>query len=231
MNKVSASILSADFGSLEAEIKKCEEAGADMIHVDVMDGHFVPVITIGDIIVKTVRPLTQLPIEAHLMIENPGSQIERFADAGADIISLHQECYGMRKPECREFGQFPKENETFDSDEALEDINKIKSFGKKAYMVVNPGSDIMLDEVLEVIDGVLIMSVNPGFAGQKFIPSVLPKVVALREKFKGDIAIDGGVNAQTAPEAVKAGVNILATASYLFGADDPKKEVDFLKNL
>jgi len=229
--KVSPSILCADFSKLGEEVKKCCDAGVDMFHIDVMDGHFVPNITIGPVIVKAVRPLTTLPIEAHLMIENPGSYIDAFIDAGADIISLHVECYGKRTAQCRGFNQFPKEIEKFDVAAARVDIEKIKRRGKQAFFVINPGTPLYIEPLVGEIDGVLVMSVNPGFANQKFIPSVLPKLQQLREMYDGDIAIDGGINETTAPEAVKAGANILATASYFFGSSKPREVVKYLKGL
>lgn len=226
--QVSASILCADFTKLGEEIKFCEEAGADIIHVDVMDGHFVPNITIGALIVQAIRPLTQLPIEAHLMIENPDRYIDDFADAGADIISVHAECYGTLRDSS---GGYPREVEAINPERALADIRKIKGRGKRAFMVLNPGTPLCIQGVLPEIDGVLIMSVNPGFAKQKFMPQVLPKIQQLRNNFGGDIAIDGGINDLSAPEAVKAGANVLATASYLFGSANPKEIVKHLKSL
>lgn len=229
--QVSASILCADFTKLGDEIKKCEDAGVDMIHVDVMDGHFVPNISIGHVIMEAIRPITKLPIETHLMIEHPGDYINDFADRGADIISIQAECYGRRREECREYGQYPKEIDSINVETARKDILRIKEKGKKAFMVVNPGTPLCFEELLSDLDGVLVMSVNPGFSKQKFIPSVLPKIEQLRQLFSGDISIDGGVNELTAPEAVKAGVNILATASYFFGSQNPKNTVRYLKGL
>jgi ribulose-phosphate 3-epimerase len=229
--KVFASILCADFTRLREEIKKCEDAGVDGIHVDVMDGHFVPVITIGDLMVQAIRPLTSLPIEAHLMVENPWAQIDHFCQAGADIISIHAECYGQRREGCREFGQYPKEVDTLDVNKARRDILRIKEQGKRAFMAINPGTPVCLDGLTKDLDGVLMMSVNPGFAKQQFNAIALPKITELRKHFKGDIAIDGGINAQTAPQAVKAGANILATASYFFAAANPKEVVRSLKSL
>jgi len=229
--KVSVSILCADFSCLKDDIRRCEDAGVDMLHVDVMDGHFVPNITIGPILVEAIRPLTNLPIDAHLMIENPWVYIDDFLQAGADVISLHAECYGQRRDHCREFGQYPKEVDTIDSLRLHPDLEKIKARGKSAFMVLNPGTPLCLDAVLPNIDGVLIMSVNPGFAKQKFMPMVLPKIQQLRNKFDGDIAVDGGINQRTAPEAVKAGASILATASYFFGSDKPRDLVRELKEL
>lgn len=228
--EVSASILSADFANLERDIRRSQVAGADRFHIDCMDGHFVPNMTIGPIIVAAIRPHTDLPLEAHLMIENPGAYIEHYAKAGADIIQIQAECYGPRKSQCGAFGQWPKEVERVDAQALCQDLKKIRQLGKKAYMVVNPATPLV-NEALAYCDGVLIMSVNPGFAGQKFMPEVLDKVRELSAGFKGDIAIDGGINAQTAPEAVKAGAHVLITASYLYGAADLKVPVNFLKSL
>lgn len=228
---VSTSILSSDFKKLGEEIKSCVESGADMIHVDVMDGHFVPNITIGQVIVEAIRPVTPVPIEAHLMIENPWLYIDSFIDAGADAVIIHVECYGPRRANCQRVDQYPKEVDSIDAKRLREDLKRIRARGKKAWVVVNPGTPLCFDEVLPDVDGVLIMSVNPGFSKQKFMSEVLVKIEQLRKKFSGDISIDGGVNAETAPLAVKAGVNILATASYFFSAKDRKAAVEYLKKL
>jgi len=217
--KVAASILCADFTKLGDEIKKCEDAGVDMLHVDVMDGHFVPNISIGQVIVEAIRPITKLTIETHLMIENPGMYIDDFAKAGADIISLQAECYGQLKKDCRELGQYPKEIESIDEKKAREDIIAIKSKGKRVFMAVNPGTPLCMGSLLDDLDGILMMSVNPGFAKQKFMPVAIPKIMELRS------------DETTAPEAVKAGANILATASYFFGSKKPKDVVKYLKGL
>jgi len=229
--QVSASILCADFTRLESEIKKCEDAGIDSLHIDVMDGHFVPNITIGPVIIEAIRPLTKLPIESHLMIENPGAYIDQFIDAGSDAVMVHAECYGKLRAKSRGLNRFPKEVDTINAKEALADIKKIKRRGKRAFIVLNPGTPMCLKSILKDLDGVLIMSVNPGFARQKFMPAVLSKIQQLRRIYNGDIAIDGGVNEVTAKEAVKVGANILATASYFFGSDKPKEIVRRLKSL
>ena len=229
--QVSASILCANFTKLGDEVKKIEDAGVDIIHIDVMDGHFVPNITIGPIIVEAIRPLTKLPIEAHLMIENPSMYIDKFIKAGEDVVSLQIECYGERKQDCRKFGQWPKEVESVDISRIQEDIGAIHNHKKKIFLVINPGTPLCLGPLVKDIDGVLIMAVNPGFANQKFMPIVIPKIHQLRSDFDGDIAVDGGINNFTAPEAVKAGANILVTASYFFGSNNPKELVKNLKKL
>ena len=234
MNKpiqISASILCAKFTDLGDEIKKCEDAGVDMLHVDVMDGHFVPNISIGLPIVEAIRPLTKLPVEAHLMIDNPSQYIEPFAKAGADIISIHVECYGLPAIKRAPDDFSPWTVYKIDAAKMKVDLKKIKALGKKAFAVINPATPLCIDEILQDIDGVLIMSVNPGYARQKFMPEALPKIESLRRKFSKDISIDGGINAETALWAVKAGVNILATASYFFGSANPKELVRTLRAL
>ena len=233
MNKpieVSASVLAADFANLQSEIKRSELMGVDRFHIDCMDGHFVPNLTIGPVIIQAIRKHTKLPLEAHLMIEHPWQYIEDYAKAGADIIQIQAECYGVRRPACQGFNQWPKEVDTIDIDLLCKDLDKIRQLGKKAFMVINPGTPLF-KEPLSHCDGVLIMSVNPGFAGQKFIPSVLPKIEELKKIFKGDIGVDGGVNGQTAPLVVQAGARVLITASYLYGAAHPKEIVSQLKSL
>lgn len=229
--KVSASILCADFAKLADEIKRCEDAGVDMLHVDVMDGHFVPNITVGPLIVEAIKPVTELPVDAHLMIENPGMYIDAFLKAGADSISIHAECYAAPGALAREADGYTLKTTAIDMKEASKDIQRIKDNGKKVFMVLNPGTPICLEPLLDKLDGVLVMSVNPGFAKQKFMPVALSKIQQLTKIFNGDIAVDGGINHLTAPEAVKAGANILATASYFFGADKPKDVIKYLKAL
>ena len=228
--QVSASILCADFTNLKNEIRKCEDAGVDSLHVDVMDGHFVPNITIGPVIIEAIRPLTKLPIEAHLMIENPTKYLDHFIDAGSDTIMIQAECYGRLRELSKGFGR-PRKVDTINIEKARADVMKIKGCKKKAFMVINPGTPLCLNSLLRDLDGVLIMSVNPGFAKQKFMPVVLPKIEELRKTYNGDIAIDGGINETTAKDAVKAGANILATASCFFSSEKPKELIQYLKNL
>ncbi len=213
VTKIAPSILSADFKNLEAEIKKVERAGADLIHIDVMDGHFVPNITIGPVVVKAARQATKLPLDVHLMIENPDRFIPAFAHAGADIITIQVEA----------------------SKNLVKDIELIKQNGVKPGVVVNPATPIdSILPVLDKIDMVLIMSVNPGFAGQKFMAEVLPKIKKLSSELrvrslKVDIEVDGGINLETAPQVVKAGANVLVAGSAIFYAKDYKAVIQKLK--
>lgn len=208
--KIAPSILSADFSSMGDAIRLCEAGGADLIHCDVMDGSFVEPITFGGQMVKNIRPLTKLPLDVHLMIEHPKTQIKFFAEAGADIITVHYEA-------CAKISK----------DYLKETLELIKSYGVKCGAVVNP--DVPVEELFPVFplcDMVLLMSVFPGYGGQKFIPSVLEKIKSAREYARAigkpdmDIEVDGGINAQTAPLAISAGANVLVAGSALFGAPD-----------
>ena len=212
--KIAPSILSADLEKLEAEIKKVEAAGADLIHVDVMDGHFVPNITMGPLIVKAAKKATKLPLDVHLMIENPDKYIPQFAKAGADIITIHVEA----------------------SKNLEADLELIKKSGAKPGVVVNPATPIeKVFPVLDKVAMVLIMSVNPGFEGQKFMPEVLGKIKTLRQKTLDlglttlDIEVDGGINLETAPEIVKAGANVLVAGSAIFYSKNPAEIIKKLK--
>ena len=205
---IAPSILSADFSRLGEEIKAIEAAGADWVHIDVMDGLFVPNITIGPLVVKAIRPITDMFFDTHLMIENPGKYVDQFADAGSDMITFHIEA--CKSP--------------------LETIDKIKAKGKKVGVSVKPGTDISsLQAVLGKVDMVLVMTVEPGFGGQSFMGDMLQKVKDLKEKFDGYIQIDGGVARQTAPEAIAAGVDVLVAGSAVFGKEDYKKAISDLR--
>lgn len=208
--KIAPSILSADFSRMGDAIRLCEAGGADLIHCDVMDGSFVEPITFGGQMVKNIRPLTKLPLDVHLMIEHPKTQIKFFAEAGADIITVHYEA-------CAKISK----------DYLKETLELIKSYGVKCGAVVNP--DVPVEELFPVFplcDMVLLMSVFPGYGGQKFIPSVLEKIKSAREYARAigkpdmDIEVDGGINAQTAPLAISAGANVLVAGSAIFGAPD-----------
>ena len=210
--QIAPSILSADFSQLGTEIKAVEKAGANLIHVDVMDGRFVPNITIGPLVVEAIRPVTDLPLDVHLMIVEPERYIEAFASAGADYITVHVEaCTHLHRV-----------------------IQQIKCCGKKAGAVLNPATPLCsIEYVLEDLDIVLLMSVNPGFGGQSFIPSTLSKIRALRHIMdeRGldiPIEVDGGVNPSTIRDVVTAGADICVAGSAVFGKDDYKKAIDDL---
>ena len=213
--QISPSILSADFSQLGIEIKRLEEGGADMIHVDVMDGHFVPNLTIGPPVIKALRKHCSLKFDVHLMISPVHKYIEAYADAGADIITIHPEA----------------------TQNLRESIKTIKDLKKKVGVSLNPGSKIeLITEFLDKIDLVLIMSVNPGFGGQKFMPEVLDKIKQLKKiqqekNFTFDIEIDGGINFENCKIAIDAGANILVSGTTVFKSNDGdiKKNIDLLK--
>ena len=213
--QISPSILSADFSQLGAEIKRLEEGGADMIHVDVMDGHFVPNLTIGPPVIKALRKQCSIKFDVHLMISPVHKYIEAYSDAGADIITIHPEA----------------------TDNLEESILKIKSLNKKVGVSLNPETklDLIID-YLEKIDLVLIMSVNPGFGGQKFMPEVLDKIRELKKiqsknNLNFDIEIDGGINFDNCQLAIEAGANILVSGTTVFKSNngDIKKNINLLK--
>lgn len=209
--KIAPSILSADFSCLEREIKKVEAAGADMIHIDVMDGHFVPNITIGPAVVKYIRKATKLPLDVHLMIEKPENFVDSFLACGSDMITFHIETINAERLEIQ--------------------AARLKIRKVKVGVSLNPATALIkIKNVLKVVDFVLVMSVNPGFSGQEFIPSALPKIRKLRSLFKGDIAVDGGINEITAGKVINAGANILAAGSYIFDAKDTKLAIERIRN-
>ncbi|WP_054949937.1 ribulose-phosphate 3-epimerase [Numidum massiliense] len=207
------SILSADFARLGEEISDVEQGGADWIHIDVMDGHFVPNITIGPLIVDAVRPHTELPLDVHLMIENPDQYIPAFKASGANWITVHAEaCPHLHRT-----------------------IHLVKAQGAKAGVALNPATPLSaIEYVLDDLDMVLLMTVNPGFGGQSFIPNVLPKIRALRQMAEAGgldlrIQVDGGINAATAQAVVAHGADVLVAGSYVFGATDRQARLNALK--
>ena len=213
--KISPSILSADFSKLGNEIQDLEKAGADLIHIDVMDGHFVPNITIGPDVISKLRKYTNLPFDVHLMISPVHNFIKDFADAGADIITIHPEA----------------------TNDLISSIEKIKSYNKKVGISLNPETSVdKVFSILNLIDLVLIMSVNPGFGGQKFIKETLNKVKLIRKeidlkKLKTEIEIDGGINFKNAKIAIEAGANILVSGTTIFkeNSGNLKKNIQTLK--
>ena len=202
--KIAPSILSADFARLGEQVAEATKAGADLIHVDVMDGHFVPQITFGALVVSAIRKYTNLPLDVHLMIESPENQIAQFAKAGANIITVHQEpCAHLNRV-----------------------IQMIKDTGVKAGISINPATSLSaLDEILPEVDLVLIMSVNPGFGGQTFIEGTLDKIARLRaeidrRKLNIELEVDGGINVKTAPRVVKSGATALVAGAAIFSSGE-----------
>lgn len=213
MVKIAPSILSADFSRLGEEIKSAEKAGADFIHIDVMDGHFVPNITIGPLVVKAVKKVAAIPLDVHLMIESPDKYIKEFAESGADIITVHAEA----------------------SVHLHRSIQNIKECGAKAAVSINPATPLnSIELILPFVDMVLLMSVDPGFGGQKFIPEVLPKIKELRKiindkKLKVEIEVDGGVTVDNVAEVNKAGADIVVMGNAFYNSKDYAETVRIVR--
>ncbi|MFZ2357391.1 MAG: ribulose-phosphate 3-epimerase, partial [Candidatus Omnitrophota bacterium] len=208
---VAPSLLSADFSCLGEEIKKVETAGADMLHVDIMDGHFVPNLTIGPAVVKDVRRITKLPLDVHLMIDNPERYIDKFLKAGSNMITVHIETITKAKIKVQK--------------------SKLNALGVKLGISLNPATPLnKIKGVLNFVDFVLVMSVVPGFSGQEFIPGAIKKIKQLRSIYAGDISVDGGINELTARQVIKAGANILASGTYIFAAKNKKLAIERIRN-
>jgi len=213
MIKVAPSILSADFSKLGDEIRAIEEGGADLVHIDVMDGNFVPNITIGPVVVKSIRPLTKMPFDVHLMVRKPQDYVDDFINAGADILTVHVE--SEHNPH--------------------ETIKHIHDLGKEAGVVLNPGTPLSVAEgFISEIEMILIMTVNPGFGGQSFMSEVVPKIASAKdfiekEGLSVDLEVDGGITSDNASQVVTAGGNILVAGSFVFRGE-PKERIASLKN-
>ncbi len=216
MLRIAPSILASDFSMLGDEIHDVEKAGADWIHVDVMDGHFVPNITIGVPVVKSIRAITSLPLDVHLMISNPDAYIADFAEAGADIITVHAEaCNHLHRT-----------------------LSFIKQHRKKAGVAINPATPLAaIEAILPLVDLVLVMTINPGFGGQALIDLTLPKIVRLKDMITRqklshiDIEVDGGINSETVKTVVEAGANVLVAGTAVFGVSDRKAAIRDLRSL
>ena len=209
--KIGASILASDFAHLARDMHRVEKAGIDFFHIDIMDGHFVPNITIGPDILRDIRQISRLPLDVHLMIKQPLSWTDRFIAAGADKLTLHIETISplVYKRQAR----------------------RLKSKGIRLGVSLNPDTPLKrIKSLLNVVDFVLVMTVNPGFGGQKFIARVLPKIKSLRGIYNGDIAVDGGIDNLTAERVIKAGANILACGSYIFRSRHPKEAIQRLRS-
>jgi ribulose-phosphate 3-epimerase len=207
--KIAPSLLAADFSDLASEIRKVESAGCDMLHIDVMDGHFVPNITVGAFIVKAIRKITSLPLDTHLMIEHPEKYVDSFAEAGSDNITVHAEaCRGNLK----------------------EVLGQIRARRLRCGVSLKPATSLSeIEGSLKDVDMVLLMTVNPGFGGQAFMREVLPKITALRKIFDRDIQVDGGINKETSRETVRAGANVLVAGTAIFGKANVKQAIEDLK--
>ena len=209
--KIAPSILSADFSKLGQEVRDISRYKIDFLHIDIMDGHFVPNITIGPAVVKAIRPYSELPFEAHLMISEPLKYIDSFIQAGANIITLHIE--------------------TIKENDFIEEARRLRQQGVKIAISLNPKTEAdAIKNVSKFSDMVLVMTVHPGFGGQKFMAEVVPKISQIRSFYPGDIAVDGGIDADNSKLAIKAGANILACGTYIFKAKDKQIAIEELRN-
>jgi ribulose-phosphate 3-epimerase len=206
---IAPSILSADFGRLAEEIRDVEKGGCDLLHIDVMDGHFVPNLTIGPVVVQSVRKVTKLPLDVHLMIDEPSRYVADFRKAGADLITIHVEA---------------------EKEKIMKTLELIRQLGAKAGISLRPKTPLSaIEPFLPHLDLILVMSVEPGFGGQSFMPDMMEKVRELRRKFTGLISVDGGVNAETAGQVVRAGTDIVVAGTGVFGQTDRRQAIEQLR--
>ena len=231
--RIAPSLLAADFSRLADEIRRVEDGGADMLHLDVMDGHFVPNLTIGPPVVESVRKITKLPLDCHLMIMEPEKHVEAFADAGADSITFHAEAVAediARKYKDRGWMIQLVATHFFVKDRLEETIRKIRAKGKRVGVAINPDTEPEVLEFIDQVDMVLAMTVWPGFGGQKFIDSVVPKIRRLRKMSdRVDIEVDGGLNPETVKSAAAAGANVIVAGTATFRAEDPASAIRELR--
>ncbi len=212
---VAPSLLACDFSRLADEVRNVEDAGADWLHVDVMDGHFVPNLTIGPVVVEAIRRSSRIPLDVHLMIDHPEQHLKAYLDAGAHYLTVHVEAPGVRSEAA-----------------LLKLLDTIRQGGAKAGLSLRPGTTAdALTPFLSSLDLILVMSVEPGFGGQVFIPEAVPKVRQLRERFAGDIAVDGGVNAQTGQLCRDAGANVLVAGTYVFRSASYRDAIQSLRGI
>ena len=210
---VAPSLLACDFSRLAEEVEKVQDAGADWLHVDVMDGHFVPNLTIGPVVVEAIRRASRIPLDVHLMIDHPEQYLKAFIDAGSQYLTVHVEAPGLRTESV-----------------LIKTLETIRQYGARAGISLRPRTDAeSLKPFLEQLDLILVMSVEPGFGGQAFMPEMIPKVRRLREWFAGEIAVDGGINAQTGQQMRQAGANVMVAGTYVFHAASYKDAIQSLR--
>ncbi len=210
---IAPSLLACDFGRLADEVRSVEAAGADWLHVDVMDGHFVPNLTIGPVVVEAIRRVSHIPLDVHLMMNHPEQYLKQFIDAGAHVLTVHVEAPGLRSESV-----------------LLSTVESIRKFGARAGLSLQPRTSAeSLKPFLPSLDLLLVMTVEPGFGGQAFMPEVMPKLRQLREWFSGDIAVDGGINAQTGRLCREAGANVFVAGTYVFRASSYQEAIQSLR--
>lgn len=227
---VSASVLSGDFLAMGDAVRSMVAAGVDSFHLDVMDGHLVPNISFGPVLIQAIRRATSLPLMVHLMIENPGMYLSDYASVGSDLVYLHAEAYQQEPVDVMTIREQARYTTVINTDQLRADLDRARDLGMGAAVVINIHTPIaVIEPILDGCDAVLLMSVDPGFSNQAFMPAVVPKVSALRAVYDGVISVDGGVNADHAPALIAAGATDLISASYLFGASNHAQAIAALR--